>query len=289
MQTISVAGDGILYLFKCIALYNGSSLYLLFYLAFLFLIFFKGDRESREVFLYPGIIILLTVYNPLLPLLINKLFDVNREYYRFMWITPVCILLSFFAARYVMRAGKNIPWRVLSATGLLFIFIGTGSFVYAGGYTNCENVYKIPNEVMAVSRMIRNNTDMKYPVAIMDRDMQMEIRQYDASILLACDRTQYLDFLGDVNEDELTEQKNEYVDRLLSVIAKHEEIDKESFREALNKTNTQFVVVEKVSPVLRYLSDAGLEMTGTTGSRVVFKFELDDPQYLDLADYSGFY
>ncbi len=289
MQSVSVAGDGISYLFKCIGLYNGSSLYLLLYIAGLILIFFKGDREVRRIFLYPGIVILLTVYNPLLPLLINRFFDVNREYYRFMWITPVCILLPYGAAQYILRERKNPAWRTLSFAALVLIFAGTGSYVYSNGYIPADNVYKVPNEVMAVSKLIRANTDMKYPVAIMDRDMQMEIRQYDASILLACDRTQYLDFLGDVDEDELTEKKNEYVDRLLAVVAKYEEPDRDSFKEALNKTNTQFVVVEKTAPVLKYLSEAGLKEVGTTGRRVILKFRLDDPQYLELADYSAFY
>ena len=257
------------------------------YLLGLSIIALKGSRELKRVFLYPGIVILLTVYNPLLPLLINRIFDVNKEYYRFMWIPPVCILPAFAAACYVMKEGKSRGFKLIGFAGFLLLFAGIGSFVYGSGYVPAENVYKIPNEVIAVSKMIRENTDMKYPVAVMDRDMQMEIRQYDASILLACDRTQYLDFLGDVDEDQLTKEKNEYVNRLLTVIARYEKIDKDSFREALNKTNTQFVVVEKVSPMLKYLGDAGLEAVGTTGSRVIFKFELDDPQYLDLADYSG--
>ncbi len=287
MQSISAAGDGLNFLFKCIALYNGSSFCLVLYLLGLVFIALKGGKELKRIFLYPGLIILFTVYNPLLPLIINRFFDINKEYYRFMWIPPVCILPAFLAAAYVMGEGRSRGFRIVGFAGFLLLFAGIGSFVYGKGYVPAENVYKIPNEVMAVSKLIRENTDMKYPVAVMDRDMQMEIRQYDATILLACDRTQYLDFLGDVDEDQLTREKNEYVNRLLSVIAKYEKIDKDSFREALNKTNTQFVVVERVSPMLRYLSDAGLESVGTTGSRVVFKFELEDPQYLDLADYSG--
>ncbi|MCR4591310.1 MAG: hypothetical protein K5668_10885 [Lachnospiraceae bacterium] len=286
MQSISVAGDGILYLFKCIALFNGSALYLPLYLLGLIFIAVKGDREMKRFFLWPGAVILLTVYNPLLPLVINRFFDVNKEYYRFMWITPVCIEIAFLSVCYCMRSDKSRGWRIISFIGIILLLMGAGTFIYDEGYTPKENVYKIPNEVIAVSKMIRNNTDMKYPVAVMDRDMQMEIRQYDATILLACDRTQYLDFLAGTEQDELTEEKNEYVDRLLSVIAKYEDIDKDSFREALNKTNTQFVVVEKISPMLKYLSDAGLTSVGTTGTRVIYKFELDDPLYFELADYS---
>ncbi len=287
MQSISVAGEGFLYIFKCIALYNGSSLYLPLYFAGLIFIALKGDKEIKRIFLYPGIVMLLTVYNPLFPVLINSFFDVNKEYYRFIWITPVCIEIAFLAVSFCMRDDRTKGWRIICFAGTVLILMGAGTYIYDEGYIPKENIYKIPNEVMAVSGMIRNNTDMKYPVAVMDRDMQMEIRQYDATILLACDRTQYLDFLSGAERDELTEEKNEYVDRLLSVIAKYEEIDKDSFREALNKTNTQFVVVEKVSPMLKYLNAAGLEAVGTTGTRVIFKFDLEDPQYFDLADYSG--
>ena len=286
MQSISVSGEGILYIFKCIALYNGTSLYLPLYFAGLIFIALKGEKELKRIFLYPGIVMLLSVYNPLFPLVLNRFFDVNKEYYRFIWITPVCIEIALLAVNYLMKNHKTRGWRIISFAGILLFLMGAGVFIYDRGYTPKENVYKIPNEVIAVSKMIRNNTDMKYPVAVMDRDMQMEIRQYDATILLACDRTQYLDFLSGAERDELTEEKNEYVDRLLSVVAKYEDIDKDSFREALNVTNTQFVVVEKISPMLKYLKDAGLEYVGTTGTRVIYKFELEDPRYFELADYS---
>ena len=287
MQSLSVAGDGILYVFKCIALYNGSSFYLYAYVALLIFIALKGSTEWKRYFLYPAIVLLFTVYNPLFPMLIDRIFDINKEYYRFMWITPVLIGLSAAAAVFLMNEGKSAGWRVLVFLGLTLILTGLGNFTYSGGYSIAENIYKVPNEVLSVSKMIRKNTDMKYPVAIMDREMHMEIRQYDATILLACDRTQYLDFLGDVDEDALTAEKNVYVDRLLSVVAKYEEVDKDLFREALDKTNTEFVVVEKTSPMIRYLNDTGLEAVGTTGARVIFKYDLSEPIDYDLADYSA--
>ncbi len=80
MQNLSVASDGIQYLFKCVALYNGSSFFLLIYAALVILIAVKGSREMKRIFLYPSIVILLTVYNPLLPHIINKVFDINTEY-----------------------------------------------------------------------------------------------------------------------------------------------------------------------------------------------------------------
>ncbi len=287
MQSLSVAGDGILYVFKCIALYNGSSFYLYAYVLLLIYIALKGSREWKRYFLYPSIVLLFTAYNPLFPMVIDRIFDINKEYYRFMWITPVLVLIPAAAAVYIMREEKSPGWRVLVFTGLTLILTGLGSFTYSGGYSTAENIYKVPNEVLSVSKMIRKNTDMKYPVAIMDREMHMEIRQYDATILLACDRTQYLDFLGDVDEDALTAEKNVYVDRLLAVVAKYEEVDKDLFREALDKTNTEFVVVEKTSPMIRYLNDTGLNAIGTTGARVIFKYDLSEPIDYDLADYSA--
>ena len=287
MQYISVTGDGLLYLFKCISLYNGSSFYLLLYVLLLIYIALKGSREWKRIFLYPSIVLLFTVYNPFFPLIIDRIFDINKEYYRFLWITPIYALLPAAAVVYITKERKSVGRMIAVFAGVLLIFAGLGSFTYANGYQPRQNAYKIPDEVIAVSRMIRNNTDMKFPVAIMARDMHREIRQYDPSILLACDRTQYLDFLGDAYEDALTAEKNEYVNRLLSVVAKYEEIDEDSFKEALDKTNTQFVVVEKTSPSIRYLTDCGLSYVGTTGTRVILKYDLKEPQYLDLADYSA--
>jgi len=287
MQDLSIANDGISYIFKCISLYNGSAFFLLIYAAIVVVIAFKGTEEMKRIFLYPSIVMLFTVYNPLLPVVINRVFDINKEYYRFMWITPVAVLIAATASYWLISAKHGRGFIVPAFLGITCLIIAAGTFVYEDGYRVAENPYKIPNEVIAVSNMIRKNTDMKYPVAVCDRDMQMELRQYDATILLAADRTQYLNFLGDGYEDELMQEKNEYVNRLLTVVGKFEKIDKDSFTEALNKTNTQFVVVPKTAPVLRFLSDAGLEAVGTTGTRVVYRFELDDPIYYDLADYNA--
>ncbi len=286
MQYLSAEKDGLSYVFKCAALYNGSAFYLLIYAAILVFIWIKGDREMKERFLYPAMMLLITVYNPLFPIVINKIFDINKEYYRFMWIAPVVLLIAAASVYVIEEWGKSFGQRLFIFAGVLLILAGAGSFTYGKGYAVRENIYGVPNEVLRVSRMIRSNTDLKYPVAIMDLDMNMEIRQYDPSILLSCDRTQYLDYIGEAEVDAQTAEKNEYADRLLSVIVRLEKPDKELFLEALDKTNTQFVVILKNAYASRYLTDAGLKLVGTTGSRMIFKYDLKDPIDYDLADYS---
>ncbi len=286
MQYLSVEKDGILYTLKCAALYNGGSLLILLFLAALILILLKGTKEMKEVFLYPSLVLLLTAYDPLFSLAVNAFFDINKEYYRFFWLTPVVILICASAVKAVEKIGKTKGQKILILIGCVLIIAGAGTFSYEGGYDLRENIYGVPDEILSLSRMIRSNTDMKYPVAIMDIEANMEIRQYDPSILLACDRTQYLDYIGEAEVDEQTAEKNEYTDRLLSVVVKGEELEKESFLEALDKTNTQFVVILKNPTVSRYLTDAGLELKGTTGRRMIFRYDLKDPVYYELADYS---
>ena len=275
-----------MYVIRCILLYNGSSFYFLIYAAILVLILIKGKKEHREIFLYPAIALLVTVYNPVFPIIIRRIFDINKEYYRFFWIAPVIILIAAASVEFAGEWGKNSPQRFMITAGILMILAGAGSFTYERGYEPRGNIYGVQEEVLAVSRMIRSNTDMKYPVAIMDMDMNMEVRLYDPSILLSCDRTQYLDYLGEAEVDEQTAAKNEYADRLLSVIVRPEKPEKESFLEALDKTNTQFVVILKDNATARYLADSGLKLVGTTGSRMIFKYDLKEPVYYDLADYS---
>ncbi len=287
MQSLSVEKDGILYAIKCALLFNGSSLYLILYFAVLIFILVKGKKELKEIFLYPALIMLFTVYNPVFPLIINKIFDINKEYYRFLWITPTLILLSTAAVYIIFREGNKKGQGIFLFIGILLILMGAGCFTFRDGYQVRENPYSVPNEVLTVSRMIRNNTDMKYPVAIMDQEMHMEIRQYDPSILLACDRTQYLDFVGGAQVDEQTAEENRYTDVLLSALVEADKPDKDVFLDALDNTNTQFVVVLKEPGLSRYLTDAGLKPVGTTGRRVVFRYDLKEPVYYDLADYSG--
>ncbi len=287
MQTLTVQSEGFLYVLKCIQYYCGSGLYLALWAAAAIFFLVKGKDRERRIFAFPALMLLITIFNPVVPVVVNHIFDINKEYYRFFWIAPVIVTVAYLAVEFLYK--KNPAARIPVFIGITLIFIGAGTYVYADGYIPAENYYKIPNEVIAVSQVIRDNSEVEYPVALCDFNMQMELRQYDASILLAADRTQYLAIINGEEQDDQVKEQNIYVNRLLNVITKNVAIPEENFLEAMQKTNTEFIVLSKESPIIDYLKDTGLKEVGSTGVRTVLHYDLPDRQKMELADYKAFW
>jgi hypothetical protein len=124
-----------------------------------------------------------------------------------------------------------------------------------------------------------------YPKAMFEYDYQMQIRQYDAEILLSCDREQYMRAIsGEVNYETAMEDGN-YTDRLLAVTALGIRVDKERFISALEHTGTEYIVVTTGSGKVEYLKEAGLTVAGETENHTVLHYEPEEPRIFELAEY----
>ena len=289
MQGLHIADAGFSYIFRCIGLYYEGNVYFLLYIASLVFLSFAGGgqdrRRMREIFLPQFILMAITVYNPVFPVALNSFFDVNKEYYRFLWMTPVIICMA--AAGTVMvtdlagnpgfgRSGGGAgaaaavrQWA--AAVFILCLFAAGGSYLYKDGYIVSPTIYHMPDEIPGIAEMIHEDSDEEYPRAMFEYDYNMMIRQYDASILLSCDRETYLDAMaGNVTYDTAMED-GAYIDRLLAVVGLNIRIDEDRFISALEHTHTEYVVVTTEDGMVPYLKRAGLTVVGETED-----FELPD-------------
>ncbi|MCR5526103.1 MAG: hypothetical protein K6F39_01805 [Lachnospiraceae bacterium] len=285
MQTLTVAESGFLYIFKCIEYYSSGCFYLLLYAAALAFIFFKGTEKEKAVFLWPGIVTLLTVFNPLTPVVINSIFDINKEYYRFLWIAPVTLVLAYISARFVAQMNTTGE-RIIAAAGICLILAGSGVYLYSSGYTKAANIYKMPEEVIQVADIIHKDSDHEYPRAVCDYNMNMELRQYDASIMLTVDREAYMNAVaGGITDDMLKYDENP-VNRILGVVVMGRQIPKEDFIKAMDDSNTEYIVLDHYSSMQYYLKKAGLKKIGETGTRVIYRYTSKNTEVFTLPDYS---
>ena len=72
----------------------------------------------------------------------------------------------------------------------------------------------------------------------------------------------------------------------MSVILKNEAVPVDEFKESLEETNTEYVVLAEESPVNDYLKKAGLKKVNRAGGRAIWKFESDSIEDFELADYT---
>ena len=212
MQTLSVAEYGLYYMQMCLQYYTEHCAYFLFYAAALLFLVIKGTKREKQIFIPSAVLLLLTVFNPVFPVIINHIFDVNKEYYRFFWIPPVVILVSFVASRLTeFHTGAK---KAVTIVLLAVILIVSGNYVYQNEYVKSPNIYKMPTEIPTISQMIHEDSKVEYPRAVFEYDFNMLMRQYDAQILLAADREAYLNAVsGQLTMETILSNEN-YVNRL---------------------------------------------------------------------------
>lgn len=285
MQTITVGEFGIKYLSKCLEAYFEGYAYLFLMLLVLLCILLWGSELEKKIFLPPSLCLLLTIFNPIVPVVMNHIFDVNKEYYRFFWIAPIVIIIAFGAVKVVLLQKGALKYIVSIA--LIVLIVATGRFVYAQGYIKSPNIYKMPDEIIEISEMIHNDSKGEYPRAIFEYDYEMSIRQYDPKILLTIGRDEYINAIsGYVTLDDVYSDENHY-NKVLYVVALHTPIDEEDFIKGLTETNTRYVVVTTDERVMcPYLEHAGLRLVGSTQNHSVYCYDSEAITDWELPDYS---
>ena len=291
MQTLSVGEKGIEYLLLCLKEYAGGCVFLLLYALCLLCLLIEGKRLYKRVFLPQAFMLLLTVFNPLFPLLLNRIFDVNNEYYRFFWIAPVVIICSLIFTELTFSA-RGIG-RGLMAVFFILLIVGGGSFLYRDGYILSPNIYKMPTEIPEVSEMIHEDADGRYegdyyPRAIFEFDYEMCMRQYDASIMLSCDRETYLEAIQAPITNEMIVSEENYAYRLLSVMVQDNLLPPSEFLKGLEKTGTEYVCVSSANERLcDYMEEScSLRKVGSTENHTLYHYELEETEPFYLPDYS---
>ena len=285
MQGVNVFENGIGYMLKCLNLYtSGTGFFVMYVLAVLYILV-KGDERERKLFLPQAAALLITVYNPVVPVIIDKVFDVSSEYYRLFWIAPVVILVPYAAVKLISEAEKGGA-KVALAALVAVLFIAGGNFVYAKGLDVAGNIYKIPDELIEISDIIHNDSDTEYTRAFFEYDYNMEIRQYDPKILLCIDREDYLYAVNYSYTEEMLEDENKPENILLALLVRNQKVYPEDFTDALDRTNTRYVVLTKGHPQTGFVKEAGLYEIGDTQFHTVFRYDLKDPKEYTLVDYS---
>ncbi|MCR5267103.1 MAG: hypothetical protein K6E16_01110 [Lachnospiraceae bacterium] len=288
MTALNVTEQGLHYLRACLDLYTENCAFTVLYFVALLFVCLKGSAQEKRIFLPGAIVLLLTVYNPVTPVLLMRFFDVNSEYYRFFWITPVAILLPFVAVHVILMQ-KTRGMALLIAFLLIVLFVLSGNFLYANGYHRAENVYKMPEELMEVSACIHENADCEYPKAFLEYEYNMQMRQYDPKILLTVDREEYLYATSSDYTEEMLADPDHPQYRLLGALIKYQDVEEDAFLDALEETHTEYVVLSKANPMRTYLQKAGLTRIGETKDREIYKYDLVTPYTFELVDYSVVY
>ncbi|MBQ6575791.1 MAG: hypothetical protein IJL90_06780 [Lachnospiraceae bacterium] len=286
MQGVNVFENGIGYLLKCLNLYTSGTGYFAMYLIAVLIILIKGSKRDRQLFIPGAAVLLLTVYDPAVPLILDRIFDVSSEYYRLFWIAPVIVLVPY-AAVIVIESAPTGRTKAASLALILLMFVLGGNFVYAKGLDVAENIYKIPDELIETAGIIHADSGTEYAKVFYEYEYNMEIRQYDPKILLTIDREEYLYAMNYSYTEEMLEDEDRPTNVILAVLVRNQKTGSDIFTDALEATGTQYLVLTKGHPMASFVKRAGLYEIGQTDTHVIYRYDLKEQNEYSLIDYTG--
>lgn len=277
MGSVKLDEKGLLFVSACLKEFGGQTYFVGFFLIGLIYILLKGTKKERYCFLGITSFLAVTIYNPLFANTAVRIMRMSSEYYRFFWILPMGLLLSYICVRLVETQTNR--WKKAGlAVFLVGIILFSGNPVIAGisEFQMPQNKYKVPDELISACASIHEDArENKFPKSVFEYEYNTMVRQYDGTMRLTLDRDVYLMELGsntvstrNLSEEEVTNQRI-----IIQVIQNHNlEIDPLMFAAALKATETEYLVISKSSEdVLAYLTNAGCVSFADTGTQIIFR------------------
>ncbi len=183
-----------------------------FVLSLLYLFLKEKDSSKRVLFLYFPVIILLLYFNPLFVKIIYSIIG-EEIYYRFLWIIPISITISYVT----VSAWSMLKGRIQLLFGAVCVLLVTisGRLIYLNqDFTVADNVYHVPKAVVEICDAI--HVEGREVTAAFPVELVQYVRQYDSTICMPYGREVLLTRWGEGSELlDLISQKEIDVEQLV--------------------------------------------------------------------------
>lgn len=260
--------EAIIEILKSFKIYNSTGIYWILFI-FGMIYIFVVMKNLRRKYLYPTIMLMLIVINPLLYKFIwFKL--LNTTYWRIFWGLASIILISIVVIDISKKlANKSKKYgaivQVLFTLGVV-TFIGVYGMVndfyaYSGKvYQKKQNEYNLPQEAIDVADCILKLN--QNPRVIMPRSLYCYIRQYDSNIKMMYGR--------DIQGYIMSATSSAYI--VNSEMSKTQ-YDYNLIKKYCIQENYDFVIFEKDAYInTDYFKKIGFELVSVVDKYAIFRY-----------------
>jgi len=278
MTQVDYSQTGLFFPWACLTVYQEGTIVMALFVICLLLL--SGHKERRALFLWPALLLLFTVFNPLVLYFIFSRLNITKMYYRCFWLLPAAFVIGTAVTGFTQKIGNRILRAAVFAACLGIIALtGKAEITSASSLALPQNVWKVPDDLIEVCSSIHELSDEKNPKAALENNYEMLMRQYDPSIGLSIDRTVILYEIGNANgttadEDADEGTKAEYQAADVLIGQKFDE-PPEVFLQSLRTTGTDFIVLNKQAAANGYLADVGLAVSAETSESYVYAVPSD--------------
>lgn len=254
-----------------------------------------GNKKERVLLLSETIILTVMVLNPWSAIIMRKFFGSAFDWrvFRYYWLYPMYMQLAYFVTELAFRKKRRV--RVIAMWFCLAVMLITGCQQAVSGHYNTlgghekfravENIYKISNDAVEAADIIeKDKGDKDKEVRVLyEREIGMEIRTYDSSIVTAHNGT-YSASIWDRAELSSYVENQDWTGILAAFVSTNsgeDVIGADVLRIALINTSTEYVIIKSESYNVKALEQLGMSCIGKTNSE---KYSVYKIEGLDTGD-----
>lgn len=160
----------------------------------------KGTKRERAFFVWPGVVWLLTVFNPLVALPMIKLFNIDIRYYRYFWLLPLPILLGYYLIKLLEHCNK--PCKILVGIVVLISCVAGREYIMTHSGIP-QNIYKVDQNVVDMAELIHSDSEKEENIVLYDITFFYDMRTYDPTVIPYITRPELEAMMDSLPTDEM--------------------------------------------------------------------------------------
>lgn len=162
----------------------GGKLFIPFFICCIYLL---ADRDkchdrARAYLLYPSLILMVIIFNPVLIHFMYKYIGVEERIVRIFWPLPIGMTFAYCLVHFLSRTGSR-RIRLAVSAGAVIVLLLCSNFTHSGlSYSFAENPEKMPAGTKEVCNAIYELNLHEPSDAVMTENLFYWVRQYNSSI-----------------------------------------------------------------------------------------------------------
>lgn len=243
-------------------------LFFVIYLVALVYIVRQKAGLMKQIFVWPFLILLITIFNPLVMEPILQMTGWQDRYSRFFWMLPVELLCAYVLACVIEKQQCKEEKLAIA------VFVGCLIFLCGSSATKLElddNIYKIDQTVIDVADRLSELSEKENPVVFYDEDLYYWIRQYNPSFVAALPYSQMVIYRWQDAQSIDTSEQYESKKKALAMFAQGVEVEPKIVNNMLKRREVEFFVRNKKFYSAEYMEQLNLVYVDTVDEYEIFR------------------
>jgi hypothetical protein len=242
--------------------------FIVFIISVIYIWIVEKNKKVRDIFTWYTVIILLVIWNPLAIYILKKFINFSSMY-RVYYMLPLYPTIAFAFTKFIERR-KSKKIKIISLVCILVFvcFLNEQNIFLSSVYQtyNYNNLYKLPDETIAVANIIYNDDTYSQKKAIVPYGMSSQIQQIYPSINLLYTRivSNTVDENGNPSPTDSDDPTG------YEPIQKINEGDTAYIANLCKEQNINYVALEKNLELQEPMENYGFEVLNKTDEHIVY-------------------